>query len=339
MKQCELDKHLIDLRHTGSIFRKRQKTEKMSAFDISECYSELRRRHLSLWPISYGGKQSLVLVRGTIPRVPMVAIVGSRAVDPYGRSCSRQVARLVIDLGFGVISGGAEGCDAEAHRVSVASGQPTVVVLGHGHDYGYPSHHRELFQDIIRSGGATVSPYWPTVPPRGFRFRERNRVIASLAHAVVVVRARSKSGSLSTARFAMKFGCPVLAVPSNLGDSYGSGSNDLLAKGAIPLVEPASLASTLGVKLGRITSWPGNERGSPAPWSESDEHEGFDVDQSGVDPHAKTVLDLLKNDAPLDLDTLHMRSGLSIAQISACLLDLEVQGLVFRTESDDFYPT
>ena len=161
--------------------------------------------------------------------------------------CSRQVARLVIDLGFGVISGGAEGCDAEAHRVALEAGHPTVVVLGHGHDHVYPSHHRELFHDIIRSGGATVSPYWPTVPPRGFRFRERNSVIASLSRAVVVVRARlvvlfRPLGLLGKSDVQSSF--PRILVTTMARGRTSSW------QGAIPLVGPADLATTLGVKQG-----------------------------------------------------------------------------------------
>ena len=135
----------------------------------------------------------------------------------------------------------------------------------------------------------------------------------------------------------MKLGRPVLAVPSNVGDSYGCGSNELLAEGAVPMVGPEKLAGTLDVPLHRIKTWPICERGSPAPWSE----EALSRDSSPIRVELSSddtiVLNLLKTDALLDLDDLHMRSGLSVARLSVCLLNLEVQGLVHRTESDEYF--
>ena len=326
-----VDELLKRLRNTHSVLKSGHCLDGEEDFDVDESHEELRSRDLKLWcpPANVG--IPILLVRGTLPSDRLVGVVGSRSVDAYGRSCAREVARLVVDLGFHVLSGGAEGCDAEAHRAALKCGSPTVVVLGHGHDHVYPRHHEELFDEIIRRGGATVSPYWPTVSPRGFRFRERNSVIARLSRAVVVVRARIRSGSLSTARFAQKSGRPVLAIPSNLGDSYGLGCNQLLAEGAIPLVGPVQLADTLRTSTNTIKSWPTNERGSPAPWVEA-----LNQDPATLTSSEEAILQMLKSDALLDLDALHMRSGLSVAELSASLLNLEVQGLIQRTEGDDF---
>ena len=193
-------------------------------------------------------------------------------------------------------------------------------------------HHQDLFEEVIRGGGAIVSPYWPTVAPRSFRFRERNSVIALLARAVVVVRARSNSGSLSTARFAKRFGRPVLAIPANVGDGYGVGCNELLANGATPLTEPNQLAKALGVQTNLIKNWPNHERGSPEPWPESPLSEPV-----SLSAEEEVILGALKSDTILDLDTLHVRSGLSVARLSACVLNLEMKGLIHRTESDEFF--
>ncbi len=135
----------------------------------------------------------------------------------------------------------------------------------------------------------------------------------------------------------MKLGRPVLALPSNVGDSYGRGCNELLAEGAVPMVGPEKLAETLDVPLRRIKMWPLSERGSPSPWSDEALSGYSSPNPVELSSDDRMVLNLLKTDALLDLDDLHMRSGLSVARLSVCLLNLEVQGVVHRTESDEYF--
>jgi len=329
-----IDSLVARLHSEGSVFRLySQRAGKISTAS-DDSWRELEKRGLKVWQPPDETKLPILLVRGEIPQASYVAVVGSRAVDPYGRACARKVARLVIDLGFHVLSGGAEGCDAQSHRVSLELGSPTVVVLGHGHDHTYPSHHRGLFDEVVRGGGAIVSPYWPTISPRAYRFRERNQVIARLSKAVVVVRARARSGSLSTAMFARQIGRPVLAIPSNVGQSLGYGCNELLATGAIPLIGPDQLAKTLGVEKTLVDVWASCERGSPSPWKAA-----VSLPRRTRTPEESLIISTLKSDTILDLDTLHMRSGLTVAKLSACLLNLEVQGVVQKTESDEYFIT
>jgi DNA processing protein len=144
---------------------------------------------------------------------PAVAIVGARACSGYGRSVARLLASETAAAGVVVVSGLARGIDGEAHRGALASRGPTVAVLGCGIDRDYPAAHAQLAREIVASGGLVVSEYEPGVEPAPWRFPARNRVIAGLARATVVVEARERSGALITADFALEDGREVLAVP------------------------------------------------------------------------------------------------------------------------------
>ena len=135
-----------------------------------------------------------------------VAVVGARKATPYGRGCASRFARLAAERGVAVISGGARGCDAAAHEAALAAGGRTTVFLGGGCDRLYPAEHRGLFQRIVDGGGAVASEHPWDVAPRPWMFRLRNRLIASLARATLIVEAGLPSGTFSTADEALAAG-------------------------------------------------------------------------------------------------------------------------------------
>ncbi len=287
----------------------------------------LRERRLRPWRPGPGFVAPLLLVRGAPPARPGVAVVGARASDAYGLACAARVARdVVTHLGRSVISGGAEGCDAAAHRAALEVGGHTVVVLGSGHDYPYPAHHRDLFDAVVEAGGAVVSPFWPTIRPRPYRFLARNQVIAGLAAATVVARAAARSGALSTARAARDLGRPLLAVPSDVGQGLGVGTNTLLAAGARAVTGPGDLAHVLGVaSRGR---WPVSHAGAPDPWPAALAHDD-DLSVARV-PECAAVLAALKAHVSLDVAALLLATGHGVEVLVAALCDLEVEGLIER---------
>ena len=146
---------------------------------------------------------------------PAVAIVGARACSPYGRQVARRVARELAGAGLVVVSGLARGVDAEAHRGALESGGVTVAVLGCGIDRDYPAANRELARQVV-AAGLIVSEYPPGVEPAPWRFPARNRIVAGLCAATVVVEARERSGALITADFALEEGREVFAVPGEI---------------------------------------------------------------------------------------------------------------------------
>jgi len=190
-------------------------------------------------------------VRGDAPLElldrPAVAIVGARACSGYGRSVARALATGVAAAGAVVVSGMARGVDGEAHRGALAAGGATVAVLGCGVDRDYPAAHAELARSIVASGGLVVSEYEPGVEPAPWRFPARNRIIAGLARATVVVEARERSGALITADFALEDGREVLAVPGEITSGLSAGTNALLRLGAAPATGVADVLEALGL--------------------------------------------------------------------------------------------
>jgi DNA processing protein len=166
---------------------------------------------------------------------PALAIIGSRKATPYGLDCAATFARCAADAGVPVVSGAAMGCDLAAQRATLDAGGTTVAVLGCGADVDYPARARDLL-DALRSGrGAVVSEFpWGMPPARG-HFPARNRIIAGLAYAVLVVEAALPSGTFSTADHALEAGRDVLAVPGSVFFHGSAGCNRLIRQGAAPV--------------------------------------------------------------------------------------------------------
>ncbi len=156
--------------------------------------------------------------RGRLPEPawPMLAVVGARAASHSGCRRTHVLADAAARRGYVIVSGGALGIDAAAHRGALDAGAPTVAVLGCGVDVVYPDRHAALFAEIATTGGM-LSEFPPGTPPRGKQFPSRNRIVAALARAVLVVEAQQASGALVTARLALQMGRPLLAVPGSPG--------------------------------------------------------------------------------------------------------------------------
>ena len=146
-----------------------------------------------------------------------------------------------------IVSGLARGIDGEAHRGALAAGGLTVAVLGCGIDRDYPRAHAELARRIAESG-LVVSEYPPGVEPAPWRFPARNRIVAGLARATVVVEARERSGALITADFALELGRDVFAVPGEITSGLSKGTNDLIRQGAAPLLAAGDVLESLGIE-------------------------------------------------------------------------------------------
>jgi DNA processing protein len=229
---------------------------------------------------------------------PCVAIVGARACSGYGRAVARTLAQELAAAGVVVVSGLARGVDGEAHRGALARGGPTVAVLGCGIDRDYPAAHAELARRI-RASGTAVSEYGPGVEPAPWRFPARNRIIAGLSAATVVVEARERSGALITADFALEEGREVLAVPGEITSSLSAGTNALLRLGATPLLGAADVLELLGI-----------DASPPSVAPEGD---------------AAAVLEQL-SEGPAAADELARATGLAAGALAAALTELELAG-------------
>ena len=167
---------------------------------------------------------------------PVVAVVGSRRGTAYGRRAAEALGRAAASAGWTVLSGMALGVDGAAHRGALDARGATVAVLGSGPDRAYPRAHASLMEDILDSpGGLVLSEHPPGVGPRTHHFPRRNRLLAALAHRVVVVEAAERSGALITARLAAELGREVWAVPGSIFSPVSAGTHALLEDGAVPV--------------------------------------------------------------------------------------------------------
>lgn len=241
---------------------------------------------------------------------PLVAIVGSRNASPSGRAIAQQLAGELCAHGLGVASGLAAGIDAAAHRAGLQAGGRNVAVIGTGPDRAYPASHQQLQQQLA-SRGVVVSEYPPGTPPRPGHFPARNRLLAGLSLAVIVVEAAQRSGAMITARLAAEAGREVFAVPGSPLNPLSRGCNRLLRDGAgllesIQDLLPAvpALSHLVGLQLpARAATAP------PLP----------------IDDNLSRLYQAL-DQIPVDLDELALRTGLTVAGLSAMLLDLELAG-------------
>jgi len=244
-----------------------------------------------------------VFVRGRLPGGPAAAVVGSRRATAYGRRVARWLGEELAAAGIAVVSGMARGVDAAAHEGALAAGGPTVAVWGTGPDRVYPPEHARL-AGRIAACGALLTEFPPGTPPRPHHFPQRNRLIAGLAAAVVVVEAGRRSGALVTARLALEEGRDVWAVPGSLFADASVGPNALLRAGARPLVLPADLVEEL------VGS-------TPPPGA-------------GAAPPADPVLSAVPADAAAAAEEVARAAGLPVERAVAELVRPEIEGRVER---------
>jgi DNA processing protein len=269
----------------------------------------------------------LLGVRGdpALLATPFVAIVGARAPTRLGLDIAHRLARELAAHGIGIVSGLARGIDAAAHRGALEAGGVTVAILGCGPEQVYPLEHAQLAAEIA-ARGAVVSELPVGAPPAKHHFPLRNRLISALAHAVVVVEARARSGSLVTARHAANQGRDVLAVPGAVGAPTSEGPNQLLRDGAWPVLDASDVLAALG--FGPATPV---ERANRASRETSEARRRaastHALQRSLLDPATKFLLDAIRCD-PATRDELAERLGLSPQGLARQLLPLELEGIV-----------
>jgi DNA processing protein len=255
------------------------------------------------------------------PAPPAVAVVGARDATVGGLEIARRLGADLAAAGIPVVSGMALGIDGAAHRGALEGGGITVAVLGCGIDICYPRRHRPL-HDRIAATGVVLTEEPPGTWPAPWRFPRRNRIIAALAVAVVVVEASGRSGALSTARHAADLGREVFAVPGSVLSDRSGGANGLIRDGATPLLETADLASVsalapaLDAVRGRLRLGAGG-LGS---------HRGDDH-RAALSPELAAVLIRIGHD-PVHPDALAASLDLAPAALASRLAELELTGLV-----------
>ena len=174
-----------------------------------------------------------------------VAIVGSHAATAYGEHVASELAQALVQQGWVIVSGGAYGIDAAAHRGTLVLNDRTIAVQAGGLDRLYPPGNAKLFDRILTTKGLLLSEEAPMTEPHRELFLARNRIIAALSRAVVVVEAAPRSGSLNCAGHAQRLGRPVFVVPGPITSAVSAGSNALLDQGARPVLSRGHLIEAL----------------------------------------------------------------------------------------------
>lgn len=251
----------------------------------------------------------VLFLRGRVELLaePGVGVVGSRKATARGRAAARRLGAAVAGRGTTVVSGLALGVDAAAHEGALEVRGPTLAVLGRGADRAYPATHAALFRRIVREG-LVVTEFLPGTPALPYHFPRRNRILAALSRALVVVEAGERSGALISVDHALDLGIDVWAVPGPFEEPACAGSNALLADGARPLV---SAVAFLDAVLGPAA--PCQERGAPLP---------------GGRPEREVWGALAAGEA--SADEVARATGLPSGQVLALLAALELSGHVHR---------
>lgn len=260
----------------------------------------------------------VLTVRGVVDSLslPSLSVVGTRRPNPYGEGATVQLVGPLAAAGIAIVSGLALGIDGKAHATALAAGGVTVAVCGCGLDRVYPEKHHELAREIVKRG-ALVSEFSPSMPPLPENFPQRNRIIAGLSHAVLVVQAAAQSGSLHTANDAANEGRPVLVVPGRIGERISDGALKLIRDGGIMVRSPEdileeipALAAAVRGRMVTIAAGSGDDLPATA---------------SGT---ARKVFDTIPQSDEIALDDLLDNCVLSTEAVLEGLFELELAGIV-----------
>jgi DNA processing protein len=261
---------------------------------------------------------------------PLVALVGTRYPTEHGRRWTRKISAALAQHGFTVVSGMAAGIDGEAHRACLEAGGRTIAVLGTGVDSVYPANHRQLHEQIQQQG-LLLSEYAVGTKPERGNFPARNRIIAGLSRAILVMEAPEKSGSLITARYASEFGRDVYTLPNSPEIEEAKGCLRLIHQGAEIIVHEEELLATLGAipQLDRgkqlsLLEPISSESRSPLTQSQP---AGEKAVLPSLEPHLAKVLQAITS-VPTSFDAIVQAAGLETGEVSGALLKLELLGLI-----------
>jgi len=241
----------------------------------------------------------------------IIAIVGTRSYTDYGRQVTEKLVGDLADQGVMIISGLAYGIDAIAHKTSIRHALPTVGVVGHGMGRIYPADHQVLAVEMIRAGGGILTEFWSSIKPDRHNFPLRNRIVAGMSDATVVIETQLRGGSMITAKLADSYNRDVFAVPGKTIDKFSAGCNYLIRHNrATLLTEAADLLQTMGWVEKKKRG--AQQRQLFAELNAAEEH----------------LVRLIGEKEPVSIDEINFGSGMSTSEVAASMLNLEMMGLI-----------
>lgn len=243
-----------------------------------------------------------------------VALIGSRAASSYGEQVTSTLASGIVLGGRSINSGGAYGIDGVAHRAALASDGQTMAVMACGIDRDYPAGHARLLAAIADSG-LVVSEYPPGTTAAKHRFLTRNRLVAAMSSAVVVVEAGRRSGAANTAAWARKLGRPLGAVPGPVTSATSVGCHRMIADGL------ADLVTDVGSVLALATPDTGTDAGR-----------GPDRPTDGLSDDEKRVHDAIPGTGAVTISEIAFAAGLDLPVVRTALAHMDIKGLVSNVD-------
>ncbi len=260
---------------------------------------------------------------------PALAFVGSRKADNYGAQVTQMLIPDIVKEGFTTISGGALGIDGMVHRETLKAGGKTVAILGSGLLKLYPWAHKNLFEEIIYSGGLVMSSFPLNFEPLPHNFPARNRIIAGLSSATIVIQAAVKSGALLTARNALDEGRDVGVVPGSIFNELSAGCHELLVHGARPITKSQDIFELIGHQAKTLPAAPVIQKTSRAPVKSETAAPLILSLSKGYAPKAKELpTDPLLSlcITPKSTDDLLLQAGFSYDALQERLWQLQIEG-------------
>lgn len=264
-----------------------------------------------------------------------IAIVGTRQPTDYAKKITFDLAGYLVQSGFVITSGLAEGVDGYAHKGALAHshGNATVGVMGTGIDVVYPKPHRGLFEQIVENGGCLVTELLPNTQASKHTFPRRNRLVAGLARATVVTEAATASGSLITARLTAEQGKQVFVIPGQIDNPNSEGCHHLIREGATLIYHPSQILEELSLPSTIIPQT--FSTGVPIKSLANTAHENSGANEPTPNPkptlpqHLAPIYEMMRCDGR-DLDSLVIQSQMDTGQLLAALIELELLGLIHQ---------
>ena len=247
-------------------------------------------------------------LKGKLPGddTKFLCVVGSRKYSPYGKEVCEELISGLSGYKIAIVSGLALGIDSIAHRAALSAGLKTIAIPGSGLNENvlYPSSHRMLAKKIVESGGALISEFEPDEEATVYTFPQRNRVMAGMSHAILVIEAVEKSGTLITARLALDYNRDVLTVPGSIFSKNSYGPHTLIRLGSTPITTSDDILLALNINA----------------------VEKKQISQDSLSKNEQAVLKLL--DSPLERDTLISELNMKISEANILISTMEIKGLL-----------
>jgi DNA processing protein len=242
----------------------------------------------------------------------IVALIGTRNQTEYARQVTEKLVKDLVKPQVTIVSGLAFGVDALAHKSSLRNNLPTIGVLGHGLDQIYPAAHAGLAKDMLCQGGGLLTEFRSKTKPDKHNFPSRNRIVAGMSDAIIVIETGIRGGSMITAELANGYHKDVFAIPGKITDHKSAGCNDLVRRNKAMLLTGAE-------ELLEVMGWEERKKKPGA------EQKKLFIELSREE---KIVMDILREKESVHIDEINLKSGLSSSTVAAAILNLELQNVM-----------